>query len=1114
MAHIPIPRSAVSARSLRTNVGGPNTQADPMAFGEGIADATANVANSLGNAATAASMYEEQKRKEQLSNKVAQSDFTRTALETRNEVGPDGAGLQERTLEKFDQFVDEQANSIEDDKVRKAYKDKMAQQRNQWSSTSAQYEFSTAAQYSKDEADKSVSAVQNKIMTDPSMYETYVEQGLEVIEARPGLNATVKNGMKIAFKQESAKARFEGELSRAQSVDDLDRISTELITAPSGKSQDDGAKDWSKEFAPQDFNRMIDTIGNTRKAFVTKADTDARAALDTIEDRVKDVPTLINNDELAAVQTAVKQSANPITISRMARIMRDQQIIRETQKLAPGEIRAQINQANGNPATAYPGVPPRVSTAINESAKQFGVSPGYLGATVVREYGGNFKRTARQTDPKFAPTIVHGGVDIRNMKPEAVEALTTAGQLFGRPLPVTSGFRDADKQAGLRAANPASAAAGRIAKDSQHTHGDAVDVSTAGMSPEEKGKLTGALVDAGFTAIGEYGTHIHADMRGAVPASFGDREGKTWGGWTYLSPEVAQQLKDRGYGPNTPAADIKRALPMVQMSDDIDYGRGTDMTKDDGRPSSGAEGVMQFIPGTFLQTMKTPGVAAKMGVDIANMSDDQILALRKNPEISVMAGAALAAENKRIVESAIGRPVSDPELYMAHFLGSGGAVSLISGQKVNPSQSAAQLLPKAASANKPVFYDKNGRERSVQEVYNNIAREFGTAPSKVAYEDNATRQKVADNTKKAIDTDPMKHAGDVGLQNVTSVFDEGGMQARGQAARSVADYYSIPLDTMKPLTVDEVGELKKKLDDGNADTVLQVVGSLQGMGGDMARAALKQLGEKDNVYGYAGSLLAASSTNPNSAVVGSDIIRGQKRLQENPDIRKELPDTPSMLSAFTAETGNALNGLAPRERQTVQDAVLAHYVETHQARKGQIGALDTEAYAASVQAVMGGSRDAPSVAEVNGGKTILPPGVKADEIEHAMSLMRVDDWAEMSPQKLPPRYVDGTLIEPKELADEAQLQAVGGGQYKLMLSDGSFAVTGQPASNGRMEAYLFQPTADAIKSVTNRPASEDAPAAEQPAFQTEEDRLRAKYGVMYNYDENGRWLGVNRGESQ
>lgn len=1100
MGNIPIVTSRTPARSLRTQ-GQISAYASDEAFGAGVGRAMQGAGQQVAQFGEALRVRQERKAEEEATNKVAQFDFARDEMEARNEVGPDGAGLQDLTLAKFDQKVEETANTISDDVARTKFRNDMQRQRLQISARSVSQEFTLDAAWSKTQAEASLMSLQNKIMSDPSMYDEYIKQGLDVLDTRKDIPQSTLGLMKQKWQQDSAASRFNGMLDAAKSVDDIDRASAELVAGQNakGKEKDDFAgRDWSKELSPQDYESLLNKMGTARKAFVTKADADARAALDTIEERAKDVTTLIDSDELSAVGEVVKKSTNPVTVAKYARIVRDQDIIQESRRLPPAEQQGIINGAKGDPRTAFPGVPTRVSNAANTAASRFDVSASYLAMTAQKEYGQYFTRKKANVDPKFAPVALRKDVDLRGIRPDVADAASVAGQLFGAPLNITSGYRSQTKQDSIRAKGDPNRVT--VAKHSQHTEGSALDISTANMSPADKGRLTGALVDAGFTAIGEYEGHIHADFREAVPSSFGDQRGGTWGGWTFLSPDVANALKERGYKAGMSAKDIKRSA-AVQMDEDIDYGRGTSMLRDDGRPTTGVVGVMQFTPDTFLGIMRNPAYAARIGVDTSGMTDAQILELRKDPDVSMLAGAALGEANKKAMTQALGRSISDAELYMGHFLGSGGAIALIGAKNNQGAQSAAKMLPQAAAANKPIFYDKGGRERTVDEVYNVLSREYVAAPSKVAYDDVQTRQKVLDQTRKELKNDPVQHAADVG-SHVVPEFSQDNIQAYGQTVRSIAEYYNIPMSDMKVLNEDALNSVKRSLEEGNVDDVLNTMTAIQGLGGDVAKSALKQLDEKDSVYAFAGAMQLETG----EGGIASDIIRGQKRMNENKAIKDEVGATDAeMTQYFRQATGNALNEVSPKVRQDIQNAALAHYVETVLAR-GKGSTFDQDAYTHSVQMVMGGSTQ---MAEVNGEPTVLPPGIEAEQLQTALPRMTVQDWADQSEDGTPPRYVDGSLIDPSDLADEAKLRYLGSGQYKVQLDDGSFAVTGNASANGRLDAYIFVPKADRLAEIANRDVSQDNGYAppEGDTYTLPEGYFGPMSNPFGNFDEYGRWTG-------
>src|SRR5258708_22996644 len=92
-----------------------------------------------------------------------------------------------------------------------------------------------------------------------------------------------------------------------------------------------------------------------------------------------------------------------------------------------------------------------------------------------------------------------------------------------------------------------------------------------------------------------------------------------------------------------------------------------------------------------------------------------------------MAGV-LTQSNSFNLTGKIGRRPTDGELYMAHFMGVGGAAKLINNAQDNPNASGAKLFPNAAAANRSIFYDRStGKARSVSEVYSVLTSRYAGA---------------------------------------------------------------------------------------------------------------------------------------------------------------------------------------------------------------------------------------------------------------------------------------------------------------------------------------------------------------------------------------------------
>lgn len=134
--------------------------------------------------------------------------------------------------------------------------------------------------------------------------------------------------------------------------------------------------------------------------------------------------------------------------------------------------------------------------------------------------------------------------------------------------------------------------------------------------------------------------------------------------------------------------------------------------------TSSATGLFQFTNATWLDTVDRYG--ARHGVNTQGMNNEQILALRSNPEISARMGAELTAENARMLEAKIDRAPTPGELYAAHFLGPSDAAKLIVAARSDGGASATDLFPRAAAANANVFTSRNGEQLTAAGLYQKL----------------------------------------------------------------------------------------------------------------------------------------------------------------------------------------------------------------------------------------------------------------------------------------------------------------------------------------------------------------------------------------------------------
>ncbi|MGJ5177015.1 transglycosylase SLT domain-containing protein [Bradyrhizobium oligotrophicum] len=197
------------------------------------------------------------------------------------------------------------------------------------------------------------------------------------------------------------------------------------------------------------------------------------------------------------------------------------------------------------------------------------------------------------------------------------------------------------------------------------------------------------------------------------------------------------------------AGAIKQAADTVGTS--FEYLLSTAKMESDFNPTAGAStssarGLYQFIDQTWLGTVKQAGADLGYGqyadaITRTSSGDytvsdpgmrQAIMKLRDDPKASSAMAAALTQTNSFQLTGAIGRRPTDAELYMAHFMGVGGAAKLISSTQETPNASAASMFPSAAAANRSIFYDRDGQARSVSQVYSVLNTRYAGAANSSA----------------------------------------------------------------------------------------------------------------------------------------------------------------------------------------------------------------------------------------------------------------------------------------------------------------------------------------------------------------------------------------------
>jgi hypothetical protein len=156
-------------------------------------------------------------------------------------------------------------------------------------------------------------------------------------------------------------------------------------------------------------------------------------------------------------------------------------------------------------------------------------------------------------------------------------------------------------------------------------------------------------------------------------------------------------------------------------------------------PSSSARGLFQFIDQTWLDAVRRHGAAhglaqeagaitriASGRLTVAEPAERaRILALRDDPEISARLGAEHLKDVSEALAPVLGRKPDVGELYLGHFLGTGGAAKLLRAVANEPGRAASDLLPEAARANATLFRGGDGAPLSASQFLENIRGKVG-----------------------------------------------------------------------------------------------------------------------------------------------------------------------------------------------------------------------------------------------------------------------------------------------------------------------------------------------------------------------------------------------------
>lgn len=281
------------------------------------------------------------------------------------------------------------------------------------------------------------------------------------------------------------------------------------------------------------------------------------------------------------------------------------------------------------------------------------------------------------------------------------------------------GQRDPDKAAALQRLIAATAGANSAPGGPGRAPNDPIN-SPAG--PNGQSTAGNAKFDAGGLNIKQPGNGTGGDIN-SVPIPKGN------GSWSALKDTIIAASKMAGVDPKLSAA-------ITAVESGFDYS-ARPIDKKTGKLFSSAKGLNQFIDGTWNTMMNK--YAKKYGIDPSTSAMD--------PRANALLGAEFLKENMAGLKQAVKRDLTATDVYIAHFMGLGGARKFLSA---DPNSSGASIFPDAAKAN-PWIYFKDPKTmqqpKTLGEIYNDFTQKLSKKLAASGYTDSDAASIGADPTK-------------------------------------------------------------------------------------------------------------------------------------------------------------------------------------------------------------------------------------------------------------------------------------------------------------------------------------------------------------------------------
>ena len=207
------------------------------------------------------------------------------------------------------------------------------------------------------------------------------------------------------------------------------------------------------------------------------------------------------------------------------------------------------------------------------------------------------------------------------------------------------------------------------------------------------------------------GNSADSAMSGQMPSATGSTYGSITAGnggqWESIPMPSANKSKQAAQ-PTFKAVSALTGIPAELLNIFASIESNFDYTVK--ASSSSATGWFQFLNATWDEMLKRYGKLYGLP------TNDPQRQMRLDPRINALMGACFIKENYLGLQKAIGREPTDTDLYLAHFMGLGGARTFL---RSNQGAYGYKVFPDPARANPNIFYvgGNQGKPRTLAAIY-------------------------------------------------------------------------------------------------------------------------------------------------------------------------------------------------------------------------------------------------------------------------------------------------------------------------------------------------------------------------------------------------------------